>query len=61
MGLVQTNAKRMLAYSSVSHAGYFRFNSSRANSLSVYNLAFYLFAYSLATVGVFMTLIWVEN
>jgi len=31
------------------------------NSLSTYNLAFYLFAYSLATVGVMMCLIWVEK
>ena len=61
MGLAQTNAKRMLAYSSVSHAGYLGLIFFGANSLSVYNLAFYLFAYSLATVGVFMTLIWVEK
>lgn len=61
LGLVQSNAKRMLAYSSVSHAGYlalifFGFNSASANIL-----AFYLLAYSLATVGVFMCLIWVEK
>ncbi|USL95897.1 NADH-quinone oxidoreductase subunit N [Riemerella anatipestifer] len=61
MGLAQTNAKRMLAYSSVSHAGYIALIFFGFNSLSVYNLAFYLFAYSLATVGVFMCLIWVEK
>lgn len=61
MGLAQTNAKRMLAYSSVSHAGYLALIFFGANSLSIYNLAFYLFAYSLATIGVFMTLIWVEK
>lgn len=61
MGLAQSNAKRMLAYSSVSHAGYLALIFFGSNSLSVYNLAFYLFAYSLATVGVFMTLIWVEK
>ena len=44
MGLAQTNAKRMLAYSSVSHAGYLGLIFFGANSLSVYNLAFYLFA-----------------
>ena len=43
------------------HAGYLGLIFFGANSLSVYNLAFYLFAYSLATVGVFMTLIWVEK
>lgn len=61
MGLAQTNAKRMLAYSSVSHAGYLALIFFGMNSLSVYNLAFYLFAYSLATIGVFLTLIWVEK
>ena len=61
MGLAQSNAKRMIAYSSVSHAGYLGLIFFGANSLSLYNLAFYLFAYSLATVGVFLTLIWVEK
>lgn len=61
MGLAQTNAKRMLAYSSVSHAGYLALIFFGANSLSLYNLGFYLFAYGLSTVGVFMALIWVEK
>jgi NADH-quinone oxidoreductase subunit N len=61
MGLAQTNVKRMLAYSSVSHAGYIGLVFFGMTSLSTYNLAFYLFAYSLSTVGVFMCLIWVEK
>ena len=61
MGLAQSNAKRMLAYSSVSHAGYIALIFFGINNLSTYNLAFYLFAYALATVGVFMCLIWVEK
>ena len=61
MGLAQSNAKRMLAYSSVSHVGYISLIFYGMNSLSTYNLAFYLFAYSLATVGVMMCLIWVEK
>lgn len=61
MGLAQTNAKRMLAYSSVSHAGYIGLVFFGMTSLSTYNLAFYLFAYALATVGVFMCLIYVEK
>ncbi|WP_226065253.1 NADH-quinone oxidoreductase subunit N [Kaistella polysaccharea] len=61
MGLAQTNVKRMLAYSSVSHVGYLSLIFYGMNSLSSYNLAFYLFAYSLATVGVMMCLIWVEK
>ena len=61
MGLAQGNAKRMLAYSSVSHAGYIGLIFYGLNNLSTYHLAYYLFAYSLATVGVMMTLIWVEK
>ncbi|MBS1549152.1 MAG: NADH-quinone oxidoreductase subunit N [Bacteroidetes bacterium] len=61
MGLAQSNAKRMLAYSSVSHAGYIALIFFGTTNSSVYNLAFYLFAYSIATVGVFMSLIWVEK
>ncbi|WP_312820624.1 NADH-quinone oxidoreductase subunit N [Kaistella carnis] len=61
MGLAQSNAKRMLAYSSVSHVGYLSLIFYGMNSLSSYNLAFYLFAYSLSTVGVMMCLIWVEK
>lgn len=61
MGLAQTNAKRMLAYSSVSHAGYIAMILFGITNVSTYNLAFYLFAYSLATIGVFMCLIWVEK
>ncbi len=61
MGLAQSNAKRMLAYSSISHAGYIALIFFGLNNLSTYTLAFYLFAYSLSTVGVFMCLIWVEK
>lgn len=61
MGLAQNNAKRMLAYSSVSHAGYIALIFYGINNLSTYNLAFYLFAYALASVGVMMSLIWVEK
>lgn len=61
MGLAQSNAKRMLAYSSVSHAGYIALIFFGINNLSTYNLAFYLFAYSLASVGVMMCLIYVEK
>lgn len=61
MGLAQTNAKRMLAYSSVSHAGYIAMIFFGITNVSTYNLAFYLFAYSLSTIGVFMCLIWVEK
>lgn len=61
MGLAQTDFKRMLAYSSVSHAGYIALVFFGMNEFSLQNLAYYLFAYSLAIVGAFITLIWVEK
>ncbi len=61
MGLAQTNTKRMLAYSAVSHAGYIALIFFGLNNSSTYNMAFYLFAYSLSTVGAFMCLVWVEK
>ncbi|MEN2435193.1 NADH-quinone oxidoreductase subunit N [Weeksellaceae bacterium A-14] len=61
MGLAQTNAKRMLAYSSVSHAGYIAMIFFGLTTMSTFTLAFYLFAYSLATIGVFTCLIYVEK
>lgn len=61
MGLAQSNAKRMLAFSSVSHAGYLALIFFGVNENSTNVLAFYLFAYSLSTIGVFMTMIYVEK
>lgn len=61
MGLAQSNAKRMLAYSSVSHAGYLALIFFGVNYSSNYTLAYYLMSYSLASVLVFTALIWVEK
>ncbi|WP_128330812.1 NADH-quinone oxidoreductase subunit N [Apibacter sp. HY039] len=61
IGILQKNAKRMLAYSSISHAGYLLLIYFNTDSNSVYILAFYLLAYSLATVGAFASLIYVER
>ncbi|MDR3272553.1 MAG: NADH-quinone oxidoreductase subunit N [Flavobacteriaceae bacterium] len=61
MGILQKNAKRMLAYSSISHAGYLLLIFFNTNAESTYVLGFYLLAYSLATVGVFIGLIYVER
>lgn len=61
MGLAQTNMKRMLAYSSVSHAGYIGLIFFGMNENSLEKMAFYLLAYSLSTIGAFLTLIWVEK
>ena len=61
MGILQKNAKRMLAYSSISHAGYLLLIFFNTNAESTYILGFYLLAYSLATVGAFISLIYVER
>ncbi len=61
VGVLQKNAKRMLAYSSISHAGYLLLIYFNTDANSVYTLAFYLLAYSLATVGAFASLVYVEK
>ena len=61
LGLVQDDVKKMLAYSSIVNVGYIGLVFFGADENSVQNLAFYLLAYSLANVGVFMGVIWVEK
>lgn len=51
--LVQRDAKRMLAYSSVAHAGYLAVGLVSANATGVAGMIYYLVAYSLMTVGAF--------
>jgi NADH-quinone oxidoreductase subunit N len=54
--LVQRDAKRMLAYSSVAHAGYLTVGLVSANATGVAGMIYYLVAYSLMTVGAFAVL-----
>jgi len=61
VGLVQNNMKRMLAYSSVSHAGYIALIFFGANEYSFDKMVYYLVAYSISTIGAFIVLIWVEK
>jgi NADH-quinone oxidoreductase subunit N len=63
LALLQDNVKRMLAYSSVAHAGYMliglvvgRFQSADGYSGSVDAVLFYLVAYGAMTVGAFTVL-----
>jgi NADH-quinone oxidoreductase subunit N len=53
VGVVQTNIKRMLAYSSIAHAGYLLVGIVAASSVGKAALLFYLLAYSLTNVGAF--------
>lgn len=51
--LAQRDLKRMLAYSSISHAGFLLFAITAASSLGARALLFYLIPYGAASVGVF--------
>ena len=53
LALVQTNVKRMLAYSSVAHAGFILVAFAGLTDEAVSALPFYLLAYGLATMGAF--------
>ncbi|AYA37398.1 NADH-quinone oxidoreductase subunit N [Hymenobacter oligotrophus] len=61
--VAQTNAKRMLAYSSISHAGYLLLAlvALRSGNLSANAIFFYSLAYSIATVAAFAVLKLVDD
>jgi len=52
--LVQTNVKRMLAYSSIAHAGYILVAFAASTTLGVAAVLFYLAAYVFMKVGAFL-------
>ena len=52
--LVQTNVKRMLAYSSIAHAGYILVAFAASTVLGVAAVLFYLAAYVFMKVGAFL-------
>jgi len=54
--LVQTNVKRMLAYSSIAHAGYILVAFAAGTEIGVAAVLFYLAAYVLMKVGAFLVL-----
>ena len=51
--LVQTNIKRMLAYSSIAHAGYILVAFAAGSELGIAAVLFYLVAYALMKLGAF--------
>ncbi len=53
LALVQTRVKRLLAYSSISHAGYLLLALLAPLPIGAANLVFYLLAYTFMTVGAF--------
>lgn len=59
--LTQSNVKRMLAYSSIAHAGYILMGVLAASEEGLWALLFYLFAYTFITIGAFGTVILLER
>ena len=55
--LTQTNVKRLLAYSSISHVGYILLGLVGGNETGLVGIAYYLFAYVFMTAGAFAVII----
>ncbi len=53
LALVQDNVKRMLAYSSIAHAGYIMIGLAAGTDAAYSAVLFYLFAYTLMNIGAF--------
>jgi NADH-quinone oxidoreductase subunit N len=56
VALTQTNLKRMLAYSSIAHAGYMLMGLAAGNHAGLAAVQFYLLAYTLTNIGAFAVL-----
>jgi NADH-quinone oxidoreductase subunit N len=61
IALLQTNIKRMLAYSSIAQIGYILMGAVAASSTGASSMAFYLFVYMFANMGAFITAIAFSN
>jgi NADH-quinone oxidoreductase subunit N len=59
--LTQENVKRMLAYSSIAHAGYILIGVLAVSEIGLWSVLFYLLAYSFITFGAFATVIVLER
>jgi NADH-quinone oxidoreductase subunit N len=61
MAMAQRNVKRMLAYSSIAHAGYLLVAITAANENAAAGMMFYLFVYTLMNTGAFAVVIGVSH
>jgi NADH-quinone oxidoreductase subunit N len=59
--VVQTNVKRMLAYSSIAHAGYLLMGLAAASAAGVQSILVYLIVYVMMNVGAFLVVIAVSR
>jgi len=57
IAISQTNIKRMLAYSSISHAGYALVGLVAANEIGYSGVLFYMLAYTFMNIGAFAVLV----
>lgn len=57
IAISQTNVKRMLAYSSISHAGYAMVGMVAANEIGYSGVLFYMLAYTFMNLGAFAILV----
>lgn len=57
VAIAQTNIKRMLAYSSIAHAGYLLIALVSANNMGISGILFYLLAYIFMNIGAFAIVI----
>ncbi|KAB2832194.1 MAG: NADH-quinone oxidoreductase subunit N, partial [Candidatus Brocadia sp.] len=57
VAIAQTNIKRMLAYSSIAHAGYLLIALVAANNMGISGTLFYLLAYTFMNIGAFAIVI----
>jgi NADH-quinone oxidoreductase subunit N len=61
IAIAQTSVKRMLAYSSIAHAGYILVGVSAANAMGGNGVLFYLMAYTVMNIGAFGALSLLES
>lgn len=61
VALVQTNIKRMLAYSSIAHAGYLFIALLVRNQLGMVSLLFYLLVYVFMNLGAFAVVMYLDK
>jgi NADH-quinone oxidoreductase subunit N len=61
VAISQNNLKRMLAYSSISHAGYMVTGLAASNILSISGIIFYLAAYTFMNIGAFSVISIIEG
>lgn len=61
LAIAQTDVKRMLAYSSIAHAGFVLTGLTAANSIGIQSALFYLLAYALMILGGFGTVMLISG